>query len=378
LRHRRLVDADIAQSPSRWRLVARLGLMAVILTGGASAVIAFRQFPVADIWRDLTPSWTQLDWLASTMGSQQAIPKLRVESSRGVSGEPVQLALAIEGSAQGTIVTITGLLPGMEISTGSEVAAHKWQLLPEDVPYAFVAPPEKFVGSVGLIAELRLANDNLVDRQPLYLEWAPASAPGLAKNQYNREERGGPNRPVEGDSDREKAAETPSSTSVAPGRPLSSPLGAVDPNSTKSTAVPSSPPLAQNQVGRQEAMALATTNANKPVDQNLPVTESGPPAIAQRRLDPEEISVLLKRGEDFIAQGDIAAARVTLRRAAEANNAEAALALASIYDPSVLRELKVYGPPADAAMARAWYERAKELGSPVAPRRLEMLTRETR
>jgi TPR repeat protein len=88
--------------------------------------------------------------------------------------------------------------------------------------------------------------------------------------------------------------------------------------------------------------------------------------------------VLLKQGKDFIAYGDIAAARVTLKRAAEANNAEAALALASTYDPFVLRELKVYGFSGDTAMARAWYEKAKELGSAVAPRRLEMLARETR
>ena len=38
---------------------------------------------------------------------------------------------------------ITGVLAGMDISTGNEVAAHRWELLPEAVPYAFVAPPEK-------------------------------------------------------------------------------------------------------------------------------------------------------------------------------------------------------------------------------------------
>jgi TPR repeat protein len=64
-----------------------------------------------------------------------------------------------------------------------------------------------------------------------------------------------------------------------------------------------------------------------------------------------------------------------LRRAAEANNAEAALALGATYDPFVLRELKVYGLTPDAAMARSWYEKAVELGSSAAPRRLEMLTR---
>ena len=194
LRHCRLVDVSIAPtSPSRWRLVARLCLIAVILTGGTSAVVAFWQLPLADIWRDHLSSWTQSDRPTSMMGRQQAV-------------------------------------------------------------------------------ELNAAQ----------------------------------------------------------------------------------------------------------VDQNPPASEPGLPALAQRQLDTDEVTVLLKRGKDLIAHGDFSGARVILKRAAEANNAEAALALASTYDPFVLRELKVYGLSGDTASARAWYEKAKELGSAVAPRRLEMLARETR
>jgi TPR repeat protein len=100
------------------------------------------------------------------------------------------------------------------------------------------------------------------------------------------------------------------------------------------------------------------------------------PAL-QRQLDGEQIILLLKRGKDLIATGDLAAARLVLQRAADANHAEAALALGATYDPFVLRELKVYGFTPDAAMARVWYEKAIELGSPAAPRRLEMLTKGT-
>ena len=118
--------------------------------------------------------------------------------------------------------------------------------------------------------------------------------------------------------------------------------------------------------------------AQKQADQEQPVAGSSLPTFAKRQLDREEIAVLLKIGKDLIASGDIAAARLTLKRAADAGDAEAALALASTYDPYVLRELKAYGFKADAAMARAWYEKAKDLGSPVAPRRLEMLARGAR
>jgi TPR repeat protein len=63
-----------------------------------------------------------------------------------------------------------------------------------------------------------------------------------------------------------------------------------------------------------------------------------------------------------------------LQRAADANDVEATLALAATYDPYVLRELKVYSFAADAGMARTWYEKARQLGSSAALRRLDMLT----
>ena len=137
---------------------------------------------------------------------QRTIPRLRVESSRGISGEPIPLGLTIDGPAKGAVVHITGVLAGMDISTGTEVGAHRWELRPEDIPYAFVAPSEKFVGFVDLVAELRLADDKIVDRQPIYLEWGPPSPPGFAKNQYNREEPAGPNSRAASVSDQEKTA----------------------------------------------------------------------------------------------------------------------------------------------------------------------------
>ena len=112
-------------------------------------------------------------------------------------------------------------------------------------------------------------------------------------------------------------------------------------------------------------------------DREQIVTADPSAPTLQRQLDDEEITMLLKRGKDLIVTGDLAAARLVLRKAADANNAEAALALAATYDPFVLRELKVYGFTPDAVMARVWYEKAIELGSPAAPRRLEMLTQGT-
>ena len=85
---------------------------------------------------------------------------------------------------------------------------------------------------------------------------------------------------------------------------------------------------------------------------------------AIRVLDPEEIKLLLKQGEQFIAVGDVATARTVLQRAAEAGNASAAMALGATYDPNVLAKLGVVGVSADVEKARSWYQKAETLVSP--------------
>ena len=83
------------------------------------------------------------------------------------------------------------------------------------------------------------------------------------------------------------------------------------------------------------------------------------PGDAIHRLDPNEIASSLRRADDLIASGDLAAARLVLRRAANAGDARAAMTLAGTYDPVILEKLGVHGFVPDVAMARAWYEKPK-------------------
>jgi hypothetical protein len=117
---------------------------------------------------------------------------------------------------------------------------------------------------------------------------------------------------------------------------------------------------------------------DRAVDRKLLHLEwSAPPVQAKgirtRQLDQEEVADLMKRGEAFIAVRDLAAARLVLQRAAEGGDLRATMTLAGTYDPIVLEKLGVQEFATDIALARKWYERAKELGSPEALRRLEML-----
>jgi TPR repeat protein len=82
---------------------------------------------------------------------------------------------------------------------------------------------------------------------------------------------------------------------------------------------------------------------------------------------------MLVRARTFLSSGDVAAARVVLRRAARSDDPQAALALGGTYDPSVLKKLGIIAFHADPAQAREWYRKAAELGSADASLRLEQL-----
>src|SRR3984893_3726063 len=97
-----------------------------------------------------------------------------------------------------------------------------------------------------------------------------------------------------------------------------------------------------------------------------PSNDAGVAPPVSLSLASDEIAMLLKRGKDAFSTGDLAAARLLLRRAAEAGSAEAALALGATFDPLVLRRLGAIRDAADAAHARQWYQKAVALGSPTA------------
>ena len=106
------------------------------------------------------------------------------------------------------------------------------------------------------------------------------------------------------------------------------------------------------------------------------VRETAPPpreAVPARRIDPDELAALLKRAKGLLAIGDITSARLLLERAADAQEPEAALMLAGTYDPQVLGSQDLRSVTPDPAAARVWYQKAAQLGSADAKRRLGQL-----
>ena len=146
---------------------------------------------------------------------------------------------------------------------------------------------------------------------------------------------------------------------VAPAE-TAAPMAAVAPLAVAAAppaaAVP--PPAAAPQVAVAPQVAAAP-----------PVVQAPPP----RRLAADELATLMTRAKALLAAGDIPPARLLLERAAEAQEASAALMLAQTYDPSVLGTLDTRNINTDPVLARTWYQRAAQLGSADAQRRLSQL-----
>ena len=105
-----------------------------------------------------------------------------------------------------------------------------------------------------------------------------------------------------------------------------------------------------------------------------PAARTGNEAAApSKTLDAETLAALMTRAKSLLALGDIAAARLLLERAANAQDASAAFLLAQTYDPAVLGVRDTRSITADPVMARDWYRKAASFGSADAQQRLTQL-----
>jgi hypothetical protein len=147
-------------------------------------------------------------------------------------------------------------------------------------------------------------------------------------------------------------------------------------------ALPVGHPRTPEKTAPDQPQTPANPPSNGPAS---PATEAEPPASeslaaclatrpASLRLAHEETARLLKRGEEFMGEGRVSAARLMFQRAAEACDVRAAFALGASYDPIMLQKLGVALLDPDVPTARSWYQRAKELGSSEASQELELLS----
>ena len=164
------------------------------------------------------------------------------------------------------------------------------------------------------------------------------------------------------------AARRSQSTALASASPSRDEITAAYQSATKGKVAVPEPVV--REAAREVAPAIPVLAVAPAVREPAPATREAAPA---RRIDPDELAALLKRAKSLLAIGDITSARLLLERAADAQEAEAALMLAGTYDPQVLGSQDLRSVTPDPAAARVWYQKASQLGSADARRRLGQL-----
>jgi hypothetical protein len=119
------------------------------------------------------------------------------------------------------------------------------------------------------------------------------------------------------------------------------------------------------------SLGPSSQSASVPSGDSAPARgTSAPPPLTEEQ---KQALGLVAKGDEQIALGNIASARLFFERAAEAGLAQAALALAGTYDPVELDKLGAQGVQPNPKLARKWYERARQLGANEADDRLRRL-----
>ena len=138
--------------------------------------------------------------------------------------------------------------------------------------------------------------------------------------------------------------------------------------------------LADDSIADRRSMRIEWLGGNKmtalvPANTRDPTAEpqGSDPRVVQRP-DQRATAALVSRGKELLRSGDFSSARLILQRAADASDADAALTLASTYDPIILARLGIRNQVANVELARTWYEKAQEFGSTEAASRLKTLS----
>ena len=145
-----------------------------------------------------------------------------------------------------------------------------------------------------------------------------------------------------------------------------------EPRQQVASAAPSREAISSAYQNALQSRAPAAAPAVVPPQVAAPVAVA-PAAPQARRMDADELATLMKRAKESLSAGDIPVARLLLERAADGQDAGAALMLAQTYDPAVLGNSDVRNITPEPDKARSWYQRAVQLGSADAQRRLAQM-----
>ncbi|MGF1639680.1 MAG: AAA family ATPase [Rhodospirillales bacterium] len=124
---------------------------------------------------------------------------------------------------------------------------------------------------------------------------------------------------------------------------------------------PTPAPTGAEGVGEAVVIAIDTAAGAEEAPPS-PDAESPLPSVLTAEAADPDVDRMVARGDEFLALGDVASARLFYRLAVSRGSGAGATAMGSTFDPVFLRRAGVVGVPANPATAIEWYRLAMDMG----------------
>jgi hypothetical protein len=291
---------------------------------------------------------------------------------------PAHVPLPISVSGGGGVppksfLHLSGLPPAVGLTAGRVIGPGEWVVPPSALQNLAMNVPANVSGTFQIVITLLVGGERtqiltaharamLVVASAVPIETVPSRAP----TKHDPDDRAGASQARPPETERPTASRHERDPDADGDRPTSGPAFPAAKSGSELAGITS---RAEDK-GAAVAAAVPAPGANSPEPHGERTPPQVPTPTPEERARAEKS---LTRGERDLQDGNIALARLSFRRAAEAGIARAAFLLAATYDPRELASLGAVGVQPDPALARRWYERAHLLGEPEAKGRLARL-----
>jgi hypothetical protein len=194
-RHRQFDDPEYR----RVRLTALAGIVAAVAWTSFCITTAFVRLDSANFgkWRDWLISADEPVMLlserleAATAALREVsrgvpTPVVVVADSIGAADSALPLSMKVTSYTPDTRIVLKGLAVGTTLTSGASVGDREWRVNIEDLPNAYVIPPQGFVGPMTFVVELRDIDGHPLLRAPGQLTWTAVEAypaPAMAEKE---------------------------------------------------------------------------------------------------------------------------------------------------------------------------------------------------
>jgi hypothetical protein len=100
--------------------------------------------------------------------------------AQGTADQAIPIGISLINAAADDVVFLSGLPSGSTITNGRSSATGGWQLMASELADAAISPGRGFVGGADIAVELRHADQSVVDRGEMHLEWTGPAPQAIA------------------------------------------------------------------------------------------------------------------------------------------------------------------------------------------------------